>query len=81
MWAGARANYGVSKGKTCFEVKIMEALNVDHLPSEETSRHVVRVGYSTDKTSTQLGRSNGSLQVLILFPHNKKFPNPSKQLF
>jgi len=55
MWAGARANYGVTKGKVCFEVKILEELNVDHLPEEETSRHVVRVGFSTDSTSTQLG--------------------------
>ena len=58
MWSGARANYGVTKGKVAFEVKIKNHLNVDHLPEEETSRHVVRVGWSTDSTSTQLGKQN-----------------------
>ncbi|XP_013416106.1 heterogeneous nuclear ribonucleoprotein U-like protein 1 isoform X2 [Lingula anatina] len=33
----------------------MEQIKVDHLPDEETSRHVVRVGWSTGDTSMQLG--------------------------
>ena len=57
MWAGGRSNYGVAKGKVAFQVKLLEQLNVDHLPPEETNRHVVRVGWSTDTTSTQLGKS------------------------
>ena len=55
MWAGARSNYGVKKGKICYEVKVVDELRVDHLPEEETSRHVVRLGYSLDSCSTQLG--------------------------
>lgn len=56
MWAGARANYGVTKGKVCYEVKVAEELKVNHLPDEETNRHVVRLGYSLDSCSTQLGK-------------------------
>ena len=33
---------------------------MDHLPPEETSRHVVRVGWSTDSTSMQLGEEKMS---------------------
>ena len=55
MWAGVRANYGVTKGKVAYECKILEHLNVDHLPDEERTRHVVRVGWSTDESSMQLG--------------------------
>ncbi len=45
--------YGVRKHLS----QILEHLNVDHLPPEETSRHVVRAGFSTDATSLQLGAS------------------------
>jgi len=55
MWAGARSTYGVNTGKVAFEVKIGEELSVNHLPSEEANKHVVRVGFSTDATSLQLG--------------------------
>nr|XP_006823758.1 PREDICTED: heterogeneous nuclear ribonucleoprotein U-like protein 1-like [Saccoglossus kowalevskii] len=55
LWAGARATYGMNKGKICFEVKLVENLKVQHLPEEETHRNVVRVGYSTDVCSFQLG--------------------------
>jgi len=55
MWAGARATYGVTSGKVGFEVKLLEQLSVDHLPADETSRHVVRVGFSVESTSLQLG--------------------------
>lgn len=56
MWAGVRSNYGLIKGKACFEVSIKDHLNVDHLPEEETNRHIVRVGWSTDTATTQLGK-------------------------
>ncbi|KAL8600488.1 hypothetical protein ACOMHN_044953 [Nucella lapillus] len=55
MWAGARAMFGVTSGKVAFEVKLLENLNVDHLPSDETHPHVLRVGWSSDDTSMQLG--------------------------
>ncbi|XP_077993503.1 uncharacterized protein LOC144447377 isoform X2 [Glandiceps talaboti] len=55
LWAGARATYGVNKGKVCFEVKLTENIKVHHLPEDETHRHVVRIGYSADSSSFQLG--------------------------
>lgn len=55
MWAGARASYGVNKGKVCFETKITKYLDVSHLPSDEPTPNVARVGFSTEDTSMQLG--------------------------
>ncbi|PVD25432.1 hypothetical protein C0Q70_13088 [Pomacea canaliculata] len=55
MWAGARSMYGVRSGKVAYEAKLLENLNVDHLPKDETNPHVLRVGWSVDDTSLQLG--------------------------
>uniref|UniRef100_A0A673X217 B30.2/SPRY domain-containing protein n=1 Tax=Salmo trutta TaxID=8032 RepID=A0A673X217_SALTR len=55
LWAGARASYGVSRGKVCYEMKILEEIAVKHLPSSEPDPHVVRIGWSLDSCSTQLG--------------------------
>jgi heterogeneous nuclear ribonucleoprotein U-like protein 1 len=55
MWSGVRANYGVRSGKVAFEVKVLEHLNVDHLPREEPNPHSVRVGWSLNSTSLNLG--------------------------
>lgn len=55
MWTGAKATYGVAAGKVCFETKVVEHLNVDHLPSEEENRHVLRVGFSAGSASILLG--------------------------
>ena len=66
MWAGVRATYGVKKGKIAYECKILEHLNVDHLPDEERTRHVVRVGFSTDECSMQLGMIFCQLKQYIL---------------
>jgi heterogeneous nuclear ribonucleoprotein U-like protein 1 len=55
MWTGAKATYGVRQGKICFEMKVLEHLNVDHLPPEEDNKHVVRVGFSASCTSLLLG--------------------------
>ncbi|XP_042153686.1 heterogeneous nuclear ribonucleoprotein U-like protein 1 isoform X2 [Oncorhynchus tshawytscha] len=55
LWAGARASYGVSEGKVCYEMKILEEIAVKHLPSSEPDPHVVRIGWSLDSCSTQLG--------------------------
>lgn len=55
LWSGAKASYGVKKGKVCFEIKINEEISVKHLPSSEPDPHVVRVGWSLDSCSTQLG--------------------------
>ncbi|KAM7299482.1 heterogeneous nuclear ribonucleoprotein U-like protein 1 [Ixodes scapularis] len=55
MWAGARATYGVLKGKVCYETKITKYQDVSHLPSDEPTPNVARVGFSTESTSMQLG--------------------------
>lgn len=60
MWAGTRCNYGVTKGKVAFEVKIGEHMDVDNLGEEELHKHVVRIGFSTDATSMQLGEEKNS---------------------
>uniref|UniRef100_A0A671RPM3 Heterogeneous nuclear ribonucleoprotein U-like protein 1 n=1 Tax=Sinocyclocheilus anshuiensis TaxID=1608454 RepID=A0A671RPM3_9TELE len=55
LWSGARATYGVNKGRVCYELKVLEYLPVKQLPSSEPDPHVVRVGWSLDSCSTQLG--------------------------
>uniref|UniRef100_A0A8C2DPV7 Heterogeneous nuclear ribonucleoprotein U like 1 n=1 Tax=Cyprinus carpio TaxID=7962 RepID=A0A8C2DPV7_CYPCA len=55
LWAGARATYGVNKGRVCFEMKINEEISVKHLPTTEPDPHVVRIGWSLDSCNTQLG--------------------------
>ncbi|XP_060711844.1 heterogeneous nuclear ribonucleoprotein U-like protein 2 [Hemiscyllium ocellatum] len=55
LWAGARATYGVTKGKICFEVKVTQKIPVKQLPESESERHLVRVGWSLNSSSLQLG--------------------------
>ncbi|XP_077579601.1 heterogeneous nuclear ribonucleoprotein U-like protein 1 isoform X1 [Stigmatopora nigra] len=55
LWAGARATHGVSCGRVCYEMKINEEIPVKHLPSSEPDPHVVRIGWSINHSSTQLG--------------------------
>ncbi|KAI5629645.1 heterogeneous nuclear ribonucleoprotein U-like protein 1 [Silurus asotus] len=55
LWSGARASYGVNKGRVCYEMRITEEISVKHLASSEPDPHVVRVGWSLDSCSTQLG--------------------------
>ncbi|XP_062368419.1 heterogeneous nuclear ribonucleoprotein U-like protein 1, partial [Cinclus cinclus] len=55
LWSGARATYGVRQGRVCYEMKVIEEISVQHLPSSEPDPHVVRVGWSLDSCSTQLG--------------------------
>ncbi|XP_051901221.1 heterogeneous nuclear ribonucleoprotein U-like protein 2 isoform X2 [Pristis pectinata] len=55
LWGGARATYGVTKGKVCFEVKMTQKFPVKQLTESENERHVVRVGWSLDSSSLQLG--------------------------
>ncbi|XP_078517180.1 heterogeneous nuclear ribonucleoprotein U-like protein 1 isoform X2 [Lissotriton helveticus] len=55
LWSGARATYGANKGRVCFEMKILEEIAVKHLPASEPDPHVVRIGWSLDSCSTQLG--------------------------
>ncbi|XP_034024481.1 heterogeneous nuclear ribonucleoprotein U-like protein 1 isoform X2 [Thalassophryne amazonica] len=55
LWAGARATHGVNRGRVCYEMKINEEIAVKHLPSTEPDPHVVRIGWSLNHCSTQLG--------------------------
>ncbi|XP_074496326.1 heterogeneous nuclear ribonucleoprotein U-like protein 1 isoform X2 [Sebastes fasciatus] len=55
LWAGARATHGVTEGRVCYEMKINEEIPVKHLPSSEPDPHVVRIGWSINHSSTQLG--------------------------
>ncbi|XP_035535337.1 heterogeneous nuclear ribonucleoprotein U-like protein 1 [Morone saxatilis] len=55
LWAGARASHGVTRGRVCYEMKINEEIPVKHLPSSEPDPHVVRIGWSLNHCSTQLG--------------------------
>ncbi|XP_053577616.1 heterogeneous nuclear ribonucleoprotein U-like protein 1 [Bombina bombina] len=55
LWSGARATHGVKRGKVCYEMRIKEEIAVAHLPSSEPDPHVVRIGWSLDSCSTQLG--------------------------
>ncbi|CAM9927176.1 unnamed protein product [Lampetra planeri] len=60
LWSGARATFGVMKEKVGFEMKVTEKITVKHLPSSEPCPHVVRVGWSLDSCSTQLGEEKFS---------------------
>lgn len=54
LLAGARATWGTTKGKVCFECKVTSFISVE-LPESEEPKNVVRVGWSTDSESLQLG--------------------------
>lgn len=59
LLAGARATWGTTKGKFCFECKVTSLLSVE-LPESEEPKNVVRVGWSTDSASLQLGEVKNS---------------------
>lgn len=60
LWGGARATYGVTKGKVCFEVKMTQKFPVKQPAETENEHHVVRVGWSLDSSGLQLGESEFS---------------------
>jgi len=57
-YAGARSTYGFNSGKVWYEVKFTEAL--DCSLEKEGNRHDLRVGWSTDDASLQLGEDQHS---------------------
>ncbi|CAL1539438.1 unnamed protein product [Lymnaea stagnalis] len=58
MWSGVRAMYGVHKGKVAYEVKVLENLNVEHLSRDEPNPHILRVGWSVNSASLNLGEED-----------------------
>jgi len=56
MWAGARANKGCKGGKVGYEVKIGGKLEVN-LDDKEAPKNAVRIGWSVETSSLQLGES------------------------
>lgn len=54
LLSGVRATWGVTTGKVYFECKVTALASVE-LPDAEDPKNVVRVGWSTDSASLQLG--------------------------
>ncbi|CAH1722722.1 unnamed protein product [Chironomus riparius] len=60
VWAGARANYGaINNGKYFYEVQIQAHNNKISYPNEK-NLHEIRCGWSTSRSSLQLGESEFS---------------------
>lgn len=60
LWGGARASYGFTSGKICYEVKIAEEQRVQHLPSNVEYAHCLRAGWSLDESPLIIGDSENS---------------------
>ena len=54
MWAGAKATYGATRGRICYEVVINRNQDVSHLEKEQCP-NVLRCGWSVATASMQLG--------------------------
>lgn len=57
MWAGARANKGAKGGKIGYELKVVGLIETD-LPETEAPINAVRIGWSSENSSLQLGESS-----------------------
>lgn len=58
VWAGVRSTYGFTEGQITFEVKLLE--HMDSKLENEKNLHELRIGFSTDEPSLQLGESKNS---------------------
>lgn len=59
VWASARANLGVIKGKVAFEV-LLTSINETRKVTEEPITSELRVGWSTNRSNLQLGEDKQS---------------------
>lgn len=57
LWAGARANKGAKGGKIGYEVKI-SGFKETNLPETEKPVNAIRIGWSIENSSLQLGESS-----------------------
>lgn len=55
LWSGCRLTHGFNQGSVGFEAKIVKKLPVADLNAEDPGTHVLRVGWSLDNSSFQLG--------------------------
>ncbi|XP_016336672.1 heterogeneous nuclear ribonucleoprotein U-like protein 2 isoform X2 [Sinocyclocheilus anshuiensis] len=56
LWSGCRMSHGFCQGKVGFEAKFVKRLSAPALDTScDPDRHVLRVGWSVDNTSLQLG--------------------------
>ncbi|XP_058877045.1 heterogeneous nuclear ribonucleoprotein U-like protein 1, partial [Acipenser ruthenus] len=55
LWSGSRVTHGARGGKTGFEAKVTKKLPAKDLPAEDPETHIMRVGWSVDCSSLQLG--------------------------
>ncbi|XP_063046788.1 heterogeneous nuclear ribonucleoprotein U-like protein 2 [Engraulis encrasicolus] len=63
LWSGCRLSHGVHSGKVSFEVKYVQRLvssSQEEWRKLDAEPCVLRVGWSTDETSLQLGETEGS---------------------
>ncbi|KAJ8282816.1 hypothetical protein COCON_G00053350 [Conger conger] len=55
LWSGCRLTHGFNQGSVGFEAKLVKKLPAAHLNAEDPGTHVLRVGWSLDNSSFQLG--------------------------
>ncbi|XP_066575172.1 heterogeneous nuclear ribonucleoprotein U-like protein 2 isoform X2 [Amia ocellicauda] len=55
LWSGCRVTHGVSQGQVGFEAKLVKNLEVQGLPPDTPDTQVLRLGWSVDASSFQLG--------------------------
>ncbi|CAB4061276.1 HNRNPUL1 [Lepeophtheirus salmonis] len=58
VWAGVKATHGFNEGKIGFQVKLID--NMDSKLEDEKDLHELRLGFSTNEPSMQLGESKNS---------------------
>ena len=69
LLSGAKSTWGVTSGKICFEVKLMEIVNCPQATSagrtSEINLNDFRVGFSAAKSNNQLGEDKHSYAITM----------------